>query len=176
MAWRAEAGQPGSRLCSLSPPSHPMPVAGCANIVLVGFMGTGKSAVGERLAARRRCRFVDTDERIVAAAGRTIPEIFATEGEAGFRERETAILHSHAGAARIVLATGGGILGRDENLILLRALGPLVCLSARPEVILERTQPWQDRPLLAGADDPLGTVESLLAQRATRYALADLTV
>jgi shikimate kinase len=139
-------------------------------------MGTGKSVVGERLAYRRGCRFVDTDGLIVAAAGRRIPEIFATEGESGFRDRETVALCSQAGARRTVFATGGGILGRDENVALLRALGPLVCLTARPEVILERTRPWQDRPMLAGSPDPQRMVEHLLAQRAPRYALADITV
>src|SRR5438067_1084906 len=126
-------------------------------------MGTGKSAVGERLAARLGFRFVDTDELIVAAAGRPIPDIFATEGEAGFRARETAILRSQTGATGAVFATGGGILVRDENLTLLQTLGPLVCLSARPDAILERTRPWQDRPLLAGAPDPQRRVEDLLA-------------
>jgi shikimate kinase len=151
-------------------------VASSANIVLVGFMGTGKSAVGERLAARLGFRFADTDALIVADAGRTIPEIFECEGESGFRDRETAILRSQSGAESTVLATGGGILGRDENIRLLRSMGPLVCLSARPAVILERTRPWQERPMLARSADPHRTVESLLSERAPCYAQADLTV
>src|SRR5947209_5015020 len=114
-----------------------------SNIVLVGFMGTGKSAVGQRLAVCLGMRFLDTDEQIVGTAGRSIPELFQAEGETGFRERETAVLKSLAGIAGAVIATGGGILGRTENLALLRELGPLVCLAARPGIILSRTQPWE---------------------------------
>src|SRR4051794_3389152 len=101
-------------------------------------MGTGKSVVGQRLAERLEREFVDTDERIAAAAGLAIPEIFAREGEPGFRERETAVVRSLAGRQPAVIGTGGGIVGREENIWLLRELGPLVCLTARPEVILER--------------------------------------
>jgi shikimate kinase len=151
------------------------------DILLVGFMGTGKSVVGKRLAARLGRRFVDLDEAIADTAGRSIPEIFAAEGEAGFRERETAALQAlveeapEPGEERVI-ATGGGVLGRDENLALLRRLGTLVCLTARPAVILERTRPWRDRPLLAGAPDPAAVVERLLAERAPRYALADRAI
>lgn len=146
------------------------------NIVLVGFMGTGKSAVGARLAERLGWQFVDTDELISRQAGCSIREIFQRESEAGFRERETAALRSLAGVTGTAVATGGGILGRDENVALLRAVGPLVCLSARPDVILARTRPWQDRPLLAGSTDPLSTVERLLSERAPRYAMADIVI
>lgn len=146
------------------------------NIILVGFMGTGKSVVGKRLAARLGRVFLDTDERIVASAGRSIPEIFAAEGEGGFRARETAALQELSGLDGAVIATGGGVLGHDENVGLLRQAGTLVCLTARPGVILERTRPWKERPLLAGAPDPLAAVERLLEERAAHYALADLTV
>jgi shikimate kinase len=145
-------------------------------IVLVGFMGTGKSAVGRELAARLERAFVDTDEQIAAAAAQTIPEIFASEGESGFRDRETAVVRSLLGHPTAVIATGGGILGRHENIQILRTIGPLVCLTARPEVILERTRPWTERPLLAGAAAPAELVGTLLRERATRYALADMTV
>jgi shikimate kinase len=147
-----------------------------SNIVLIGFMGTGKSVVGRRLAAGLDRCFVDTDEQIAAAAGRTIPEIFSVEGEAGFRERETAVLRSLTGISSTVIATGGGIMGRDENVALLRQIGPLVCLTARPEVILARTHPWEDRPLLAGVAEPAVAVDCLLRERASRYAMADLMI
>jgi shikimate kinase len=146
------------------------------NIVLVGFMGTGKSAVGEALAARLGWAFADTDALVAAGAQCTIPEIFAREGEAGFRDRESAAVAEAAARERMVIATGGGVLGRDENVRRLKASGTLVCLTARPHVILARTAPWQDRPLLANAEDPRARVEALLAARAPRYALADLTV
>lgn len=147
-----------------------------SNIILVGFMGTGKSAVGERLAARLDWEFIDLDRRVEAIAGRTIPEIFTLEGEAGFRDRESQLLRSMVGTSGAVMATGGGIMGRDENVRLLRDLGTLVCLTARPEVILERTRPWEDRPMLAGASNPGAVVDRLLEERADRYALAELAV
>jgi shikimate kinase len=147
-----------------------------SNIVLVGFMGTGKSVVGQRLAARLDRQFLDTDTLIVQAAGMPIPAIFAAEGEAGFRDRESAVVRTLAGITHTVVATGGGILVREENLALLRRIGPLVCLTARPPVILERTRPWADRPMLSTAPDPLAAVEQLLGERAPHYALADLMV
>src|SRR5438874_7053483 len=143
-----------------------------SNIVLVGFMGTGKSVVGQRLADRLGRQYVDTDDRLTLDAGRSIPEVFEAEGEAGFRDRETAVLKALVGITGTVLATGGGILGRPENLALLRGLGPLVCLTARPEIILERTQPWESRPMLARATDPRAAVERLLAERAPQYGQA----
>jgi shikimate kinase len=139
-------------------------------------MGTGKSAVGQRLAERLDWQFIDVDERIGAASGRSIPELFMLEGEEGFRSRETAVLRSLSGTQSAVVATGGGIVGRDENIQLLRKIGPLVCLTARPGVILERTRPWEDRPLLAGASSPAEAVDRLLRERASRYALADRTI
>jgi shikimate kinase len=147
-----------------------------STIILVGFMGTGKSVVGKRLAERLGRPFVDTDALIVEAAGQTIPRIFAAEGEAGFRERETAVLRDLASTDGAVVATGGGVLGREENVLLLRGMGPLICLTAHPERILERTRPWSDRPMLAGAADPRLAVEQLLGERAAHYARADFTI
>jgi shikimate kinase len=143
------------------------------NIVLVGFMGTGKSAVGRRLARKLRRRFADTDAWIVRRAGRPIPEIFQLQGEAAFRLLETAAARAYSMASGCVLSTGGGMLGRDENVALLRQGGVLICLDAAPEVILERTAPWEGRPMLKTADNPREAVERLLAERAERYALAD---
>jgi shikimate kinase len=146
------------------------------NIVLVGFMGTGKSAVGGALAARLGWTLVDTDVLVAAEAGCAISELFAREGEAGFRDRESRAVAQAAAQDGVVIATGGGVLGRDENVRALKERGTLVCLSARPEVILARTAPWQDRPMLAGAANPHARVAELLAARASRYALADLAV
>jgi shikimate kinase len=146
------------------------------NIILVGFMGTGKSVVGQRLAERLGHSFVDTDTMIAASAGRSIPQIFAKEGEAGFRNRETEALRELTAARGVVVATGGGILGREENVLLLRRIGRLVCLTARPELIMERTRPWVDRPMLAGAQDPRAVIEQLLTARAAGYLLAEVTV
>jgi shikimate kinase len=147
-----------------------------SNIVLVGFMGTGKSAVGRALAARLRRRFVDTDALIEAAAGAPIPHIFAEAGEAAFRDYETSAITEAAALHAAVIATGGGALGRPENVERLRATGLLVCLTARPQVIVDRTAPWANRPMLAGAADPAARVADLLAARAAHYAQADCTV
>jgi shikimate kinase len=147
-----------------------------SNIVLVGFMGTGKTAVGRALAARLGRTFVDTDRWIAEDAGLPIPRIFAEQGEVAFREREAAAIVRAAALSHAVIATGGGALGRSENVERLRATGILVCLTARPEVILARTRPWTDRPMLAGAADPAARVAELLAARETLYAQADFAV
>jgi shikimate kinase len=147
-----------------------------ANLVLVGFMGTGKSAVGRTLAARLRRRFLDTDSWIRRRAGKSIPEIFRREGEAAFRELEAAAVEHVAGLRRTVVSTGGGILVRPGNLERLRASGILICLTSRPEVILARTAPWRGRPLLQAAADPRGAVERLMEERQALYARADWSV
>jgi shikimate kinase len=140
-------------------------------------MGAGKSTVGRVLAERLALPFVETDALIVEQAGRSIPEVFAAEGEPGFRDRETAVLRSLAGTRDAVIATGGGILGREMNRRLLRELGTVVYLRARPETILARLAadgPPESRPMLAG--DPQGRVRALLAERTPLYEQADLTV
>lgn len=149
---------------------------GKLNIVLVGFMGTGKSAVGRNLARRLRRQFLDTDNWIRCEAGMTIPEVFERFGETAFRDLETEAARAVAREQRTVVSTGGGMLGRDENVRLLQSNGVLICLQARPEVILERTAPWEGRPMLKTAPNPREAVEQLLAARADRYALADWTL
>lgn len=149
------------------------------NIVLIGFMGTGKSAVGQEAARRSGRAFRDTDAEIVHRAGRSIPEIFAQDGESAFRAMETETLASLAGENRIVLSTGGGTPLRDENANLLKRIGPVVWLTASPEAILRRVGPnLAARPLLAGhADDPLTRIRSLLTERTPKYrAAADLEI
>lgn len=146
------------------------------NLVLVGFMATGKTTVGRRLAARLGWRFIDTDVRIEAIAGCRVPEIFARDGEGHFRELETRVAREVARERGAVIATGGGILSRAENVAALRAAGPIVCLTAAPEVILRRAGDLAGRPLLARAPDPLAEIRRLLAERASQYALADHTI
>jgi shikimate kinase len=147
-----------------------------SNIVLIGFMGTGKSAVGRALAAQLGWRFVDTDALIEAAAGEPIHRIFAEAGEAVFRSYETSAIAQAADLRAAVIATGGGALGRPENVERLRSTGLLVCLTARPEIILKRTAPWANRPMLAAAADPAARITELLAARAAHYAQADFTL
>ncbi len=139
-------------------------------------MGTGKSTLGSAVATLLGRPWVDSDLVIEAEAGRRIPEIFAAEGEEGFRQRETAALATLAATGGKVLTTGGGALGRPANLALLRLHGVVVALRARPEVILRRVggaQAARQRPLLAG-EDPLARIGELLAKREHLYAQADL--
>ncbi len=144
-------------------------------ITVTGFMGTGKTVVGRRLAERLGLAFADLDDLIQEDAGMGIPEIFASEGEAGFRRRERALIAAIANRQDVVLATGGGALLDPENARALRAQGTLVCLQAEPQTILERIGPDTRRPLLQ-TSDRMARIRELLEQRATAYAQADLTV
>jgi shikimate kinase len=155
------------------------PGAPFRNVVLTGFMGTGKSTVGRALAMRLGWRFVDTDDLICEEAGNDIPGIFGREGEARFREREREAIASLAGGVSLVVATGGGALSDPGNVEALRSLGPLVQLRARPETILRRVGNGGDRPLLAAARGRrarLERIRALLAERETTYASSDLAV
>ena len=146
------------------------------NVVLVGFMGSGKSSIGRLLATRLRFQFVDTDQIVVQRSGIEIPAIFAQHGETHFRDLESSVLASLAHLERCVIATGGGIVIRERNRELLRGLGFVVALSAREEVILERVSRNARRPLLQTAD-PSATVREMLAARQPWYdAAATLTV
>lgn len=146
------------------------------NIILVGFMGAGKSAVGRRLSRELGRPFFDTDRWIAERAGCSIPEIFARYGESAFRDLESEAAAEVARCRGLVVSTGGGILGRAANVALLRSSGVLVFLAARPDVILARTAPWDTRPLLRDAADPRAEVERLLRERQPAYDAADLTV
>lgn len=117
------------------------------NIVLTGFMGTGKSTVGELLAERLNRPFVDTDSVIEQRFGMTIPAIFQAEGEAGFRRRESIVVQSLAEVHGQVIATGGGTLLEPTNRRLLESTGVVVCLVARPDVIERRLGDGEGRPL-----------------------------
>ena len=139
-------------------------------------MGTGKSAVGEILSKQLKRPFVDMDERIEKGANCSIPEIFAEKGESVFRQMESKAVREIVKEQGVVVAAGGGVMLDEQNVRLLKESGTLICLSARPEVILERTLAnLPSRPLLQG-DSPLGRVEELLELRAPFYAKADLTL
>lgn len=141
------------------------------NIVLIGFMGVGKSSVGRRVATRLGHRFVDVDGMVVAKEGARIPEIFEKRGEAYFRDVEAEAMRSLAGQAGLVIATGGGIVTRSENVAAARALGFVVWLTASEEVIHERVSRTNKRPLLR-TDDPRETIARMLAERLPLYAEA----
>jgi len=143
---------------------------GAANLILIGFMGTGKSTVGALCAELLGYELQDTDAHIVARAGITIPEIFAAEGEAGFRARERAVISELALAAKQVIATGGGAILDPENAKLLGVSGRIAGLRARPETILSRVGTPGSRPLLSAASNPAERIASLLEQREPSYA------
>jgi len=145
------------------------------NLVLIGFMGAGKSTVGRELERLGGFRLIDLDSVIVQLAGRSIPEIFATEGEARFRDYETSALGSLVGSHRAVIATGGGIIGREENWKVMRRLGPIVYLRAAWITLRRRLAGSQDRPL-ADAGQELRQVEELWLRRLPLYERADISV
>lgn len=156
--------------------SRALAALGARNLVLVGFMGTGKSTLGRAVARVLGRPFRDTDALVVARVGSPIREIFAREGEAGFRRHEAAVVAQAASATGYVLATGGGALANPDNLHALRANGLLIALHARPEVILARVggrRAGAHRPLL-DTPDPLARISELLKARAPLYAEADL--
>jgi len=147
-------------------------------LFLIGARGSGKTAVAHALAARLCCSVCDADALVEQRAGKTIREIFAEKGEAGFREREAAILREVSGWRDHVIATGGGVILRPENRELLRR-GHVVWLHAAPAVLWQRIQAdtatAERRPNLAQGG--LAEVEALLAARAALYeACADVRI
>ena len=146
------------------------------NIFLVGMMASGKSTIGRRLAALRGLAFEDTDELVERRAGADIAWIFDMEGESGFRKREHAALADATAGSGIVLATGGGVVLREDNRDLLRQRGTVVYLEAAADVILERAGRDRRRPLLDVAN-VAEQVKTLLRERAPLYeSVAHLTV
>jgi len=145
------------------------------NLYLVGMMGAGKSAVGRPLADALGYRLVDADTVLEAAAGCTIAEIFANDGEEKFRQLETTVLGQISGWHSLVVATGGGVVTRAENWGHLRQ-GVVVWLDApAPQLLARLGRDPTPRPLLQAAD-PAGRLQQLLAERAPLYAQADLHV
>lgn len=143
-------------------------------IVLVGFMGAGKSSVGRLLARRLRRRFVETDDVIVAREGRPIPEIFRTDGEGRFRQLEGAVVEALTRGEAAVVATGGGLPCREDRMARLRALGTVIWLKSDVGVALERARRSGQRPMLEGRS--LEDIEALYRQREPYYAQADIVV
>lgn len=141
-------------------------------IFLVGYRGSGKSTVGPRLARELRWEFIDADDRIEAGAGRSITAIFASEGEAGFRERESAVLRELAERSRQVIATGGGMVERPANREALRRSGWCVWLRGDPTTLWERVRDdpasGVRRPALTGHTG-LREVEEMVQAREPLY-------
>lgn len=145
------------------------------NIILIGMMGAGKTAVGTELARMLGRRFVDSDTEIERAAAMTIPEIFARDGEDFFRERESQVIARLLAEGPLVLATGGGAWLRPQNRATIRAAGVAVWLDAGLETLWQRVRHRGGRPLLATAD-PRATLAALYDARRPVYARADIAV
>jgi shikimate kinase len=146
-----------------------------ANVVLVGMMGSGKTSIGRHLAEMLEMSFCDTDEHVQQATGSTIGDLFAEVGEEAFRNHESAAL-VHCLERACVVATGGGVVLREENRLLLTRDGVYVAwLDASPEDLAARLAGVCDRPLLSG--DALGTLRRLDAERRALYtAVASIRI
>jgi shikimate kinase len=158
-------------------PPYTAGVPGSATVWLVGMMGSGKSEVGARLAARLARPFVDTDAEIERAAGASVAQIFAREGEPGFRARERAAIEACAGRA-VVVALGGGAIAQPGARDRLTGSGTVVYLRARPETLLARIGDAEGRPLLRGLspDARRARLSALLEERRSAYESASLVV
>ena len=141
-------------------------------IFLTGFMGTGKTEVGRRIAARLGWTFVDTDAEVERSAAATVTEIFDRLGEPAFRRLEAEALGRACALDRAVVATGGGIVKDPANRAAMRRAGAVVCLRARVDAVLELVGSAADRPLLAG-EDRRARIEALLSERRAAYEDAD---
>jgi shikimate kinase len=152
-----------------------MPGRGRA-IVLIGFMGAGKSSVGRRLEKSTGYLRFDTDEMIMAKFGLSVPRIFEVHGEGAFREAESAVLRELESRVPAIVVTGGGIVLRTTHRELLRQIGCVVYLKADEETLFERISRRASRPLLR-TDNPRATMKQLLEQRLPLYEeIADVRV
>ncbi|MEG6615864.1 shikimate kinase [Peptococcaceae bacterium 1198_IL3148] len=145
------------------------------NIVLIGFMGCGKSAVGRKLASRLKLKHLDTDNEIEKVAGKTVAQIFAKDGPIRFRSEETLLLKKLVGKQNLVISTGGGIMLVPENVELLQRDGILIHLYADEEVIYKRVKGKRNRPLL-NKGDLKQRIKELLQERRNAYDVAELTI
>lgn len=146
------------------------------NVYLVGMMGAGKTTAGRLLARRLKRAFLDSDQEIERRCGVKIPVIFEIEGEAGFRQREAAVIAELTALQDVVLATGGGAILAPESRRHLAARGTVVYLHAPPESLYERVRHDRNRPLLA-TPDPRARLAALYAERDPLYReVADVVV
>ncbi len=153
------------------------PLADGCNLTITGFMGTGKTTVGGILAERLGRRLVDMDERIEEDFGKTIAQIFADDGEELFRQAEARLCQTLARESDLVIATGGGTLVSEENRQALESGGPVVCLTAGVDTVLERVETFEDRPLLPGdREEKRRNIERLLLSRRDAYGQIPLRV
>lgn len=139
-----------------------------SNVILIGFMGTGKTAIGKRLAQALGKQFIDTDKEIEKVTGMTISQIFNRHGEVRFRSEEKLAVKKACSANNAVIATGGGAVIDDDNIEKMKACGRIICLTARPEVIQARIKRKDNRPLLQ-RDKSIERITELLSDREVHY-------
>lgn len=145
------------------------------NIVLVGFMGTGKTVVARKLASDLGMRYVSIDDLIEEREKRSIKDIFVKNGEPYFREIEKIVVRNVSEGSCQVIDPGGGVVLNDENIVNLKKKSLLVCLWADPATIHERTRGSLHRPLL-NVEDPMSRIKMLMEERGPFYRKADLHV
>lgn len=139
-----------------------------SNIILIGFMGTGKTAIGKRLAQALGKQFIDTDKEIEKVTGMSISQIFNKHGEIRFRSEEKLAVKKACSRNNSVIATGGGAVMDDENIKIMKNCGRIICLTARPEVIQARIKRKDNRPLLQ-RDKSIERITELLNEREVYY-------
>src|SRR5690349_6630042 len=143
------------------------------NIALIGFMGTGKTSVGRLVAEQLHFDYLDTDEMIQAATGKTIADIFSRDGEPAFRSLEEKVVQEISARSKTVISTGGGLPVNPKNLTSLKSHALVVCLWASPEKIWDRVKNQTHRPLLHD-EHPQKKIRELLAAREPFYKQADV--
>ncbi len=146
------------------------------NIILVGFMGTGKSATGRLVAKQLKREFVDMDSVIEERTGKKISDIFAQDGEAYFRSLERGLVQELSARDNLVIATGGGMVLNADNIRDFSQTGVVICLHADPDTILQRVARDTHRPLLEGDDDKIKAIREVLAKREERYRTIPLQI
>lgn len=145
------------------------------NIVLIGFMGTGKTTIATQLANRLKMQYVSTDDLIEKKEKRTINEIFTNSGEEYFRDVESAVIREVSDMENAVIDAGGGAVMREKNVENMKSRGIVICLTADEETIMRRTNKYKHRPLL-NVEDPKRKIRELLNKRAPFYSKADHTL
>ncbi len=148
-------------------------LSGLSNIVLIGFMGTGKTSIGRRVAQILALNFVDSDAEIEAVMDMSVSDIFAKYGEVRFRSEENLIIQKLSRLKRTVIATGGGAVLNPANLGALQACGIVITLSASAEVIDQRTARKGSRPLLKNS---LASINEMMAMREYAYRQGDYSI
>ncbi len=146
------------------------------NIVLIGFMGTGKTTIGRLLASRLGCPFIDSDKKVEYENNMTIREIFELHGEEYFRQKEKDVIGKIARYNNVVIATGGGVVLSNENMRKLKKKGIIIALTASSDIIVERTKRRTTRPLLLETSNQEQTVNKLLNERGELYQNADFSI